>query len=257
MSFDAFSNTDDFREDVYFGEICVYRGFKAIWLYDIDNTLKGWQEYEPENELHKKALATLTKNGKQRNTSIAFEVQHFPQDVNFETFMQTWTTWSDGWKMFENSLAETLGIDISTRNKLGDFRNVHLRKLSEQGNYFKYETPVIRKYTNANGEEKSIRGIRILQKFNSFEEMQKAHQANEGKLPEDSKMDEPAVEAIPREQALQFVATLAKQIADTPDCWKELQVKIDEMPMLGKLSVEDDDVKKAAEKASQVFATVF
>jgi len=256
MSFDAFGQTDDFREDVFFGEVIVTRGFQAIWLYDIDPDYKGWIEYEAENELHKKALATPTTRGKQRNLSVCFEVQHFPEGMSFDTFPNVWPVWGDDWKTFEGSLAKIVNADITTKNKLGEFRNVHLRKLSETGNYFKYKTPVMRTYEK-DGVTKSIRGIELIEWYKSVDECMAAYKANNGKLSEPSKVEEKVVEAMPREQALQFVVSLAKQIEDTPDCWNDLQTKLNEFPMLGGLKVDEEDVKQAAENASDVFKVEF
>lgn len=255
--FDAFSGDaiDNGSDDFFFGEIVIYRGFNGIMTYDIDG-VKGWQEYDSNLEAHKTAMATNKPNGKKRQVSTIYEWRHFPIGVGFETWENQTPIWSDDWTTFEQSLAELWGLDAKKqRSQL----YAKLRELTNGGHYFRYKTPVIRTYTGNDGSEKSVRGVKVLEQFANADECQAAYETYKAgqPLPEGSKVEGLAVEALPKEQAIGFVATLAKQIPDTADCWQQLQGKFDEMPMLANLNIKDEDVQKAAMDASEVFKVPF
>ncbi len=226
--------------DTFFGEIVMHRGYQGIRVYDLNPDMKGWMEYDPNDDFYKSALATPTPNGKARRVHTIYEFQHFPIGAGFETYPIQAPSWSDDWKIFKDSVEKATG---KTDSDLYGF----FRAMTSGGKFFEYETPVTRTYQSGNGETKNVRGVKVLRVFASQKECQDAYDEAHGI---DGTVDKVAgdatVSSLPKEQAMGFVATLAMQATDLDD----LQLKFDTMPMLAALSIEDEEVVQAAYKAN-------
>jgi len=221
--------------DVFFGEFVIYRGFQGIRMAGV----RDWVEFDSNDEEHKAIIA----DGKR--VHVVYEYQHFPIGAKFETFKNQSPVWSDDWKSIFNSAGEILGVDPNDPHKRQEI-NEFLRGLTEGSRFFKYETPVIRKYKNSDGVEKPIRGIKLLEVFENADDCQAAYDEHKGELPQGSKIEEKKVEAISLEQAIPFLETLAKQSKDHA----ELAQRVSEMPMLANINLEDTAMQEIALKAN-------
>ncbi len=244
--FDPFAeNETALPASVFFGEIVILRGYKGIKIAGE----RGFPEYDPQDPQHQKAVA----DGKK--VYIVYEVQHYPIGVDFDTWSNQWPIWSGDWKMFEASMGELHGLDPQDKAQRGELYGTHMRALSEAGQFFAYETPTIRTYTNAEGQEKSIRGIRVLQKFANMDECQAAYDkqnANDD-LPTGSKVKEKTVDTLPLEQAIGFAETLARQNMGSDNKVDEaaLSAALANMPMLAVLSIDLPEVQAVIEKVNK------
>jgi hypothetical protein len=245
--FDPFgAETTALPPQTFFGEIVLLRGFQGIKI----TGERGFQEYDSENPTHQTAI-------KEENRKVypVYEIQHFPMGVSFETYSSQWPIWSDEWKTFEQSFAKLLGLNPKTANDRTKLYGEHIRALTNGETYFEYETPVIRTYiSKQDGQEKSIRGIRVLRKFANEMECVNAKNDADGEPVAESvdeiPVEEQTVSALPFVQAIGFVDVLAMQVSTL----QELQSKIDGMPMLAELKVEDPRVVEAATNANPQIA---
>jgi len=243
--------------DVFYGEVVVLRGYHGIRLYDLDESKKGWQEYDSNDELHKRAIATPQKNGKQRRTHIIYEFQHFPIGAKFPTYPIQSPNWSDDFIIFAKSLCDMHGLDSAVTDRLPKaewtdqriedykvFMN-ELKKLTDGNNFFKYETPVIRTYKKADGKTANVRGIKLLEKYDTQETCQTAYEAQHSKIKNDVPGFEPeTVNVMDKTTALAFVKPLAEQCrqADNKIDRDMLAAKMAELPPLKNLSIDTPEV---------------
>ena len=226
-------------KDVFYGEIVMHRGYQGIRVNDLNPDMKGWMEYDPNDDFYKSALVTPTPNGKARKVHTIYEFQHFPIGAGFETYPIQAPSWSDDWQMFRDSVKQATGKD-------GSDLYTFFRAMTNGGKFFEYETPVTRTY-QSNGETKKVRGVKVLRVFASQKECQDAYDEAHGiDGTADKAAGDATINALPKEQAMGFVVTLAMQAKDLDD----LQLKFDTMPMLAALSVEDEEVMQAAYKAN-------
>jgi len=244
--FDPFSEEQTaLPASVFFGEIVILRGYKGIKIQGE----RGFPEYDSQDSQHQRAVA----DGKK--TYIVYEVQHYPIGVDFDTWPNQWPIWSDDWKLFEASLGELYGLDPNNAAERKTLYGEHVRALSNGGQFFMYETPAIRTYTNAEGQEKSVRGIKVLQKFANMDECQAAYDEHKGNapLPADSKMGAPKVEALPLQQAIGFAETLTRQAigSDNKVDLDKLTASFQAMPMLAELKVDLPEVQEVIKKVEK------
>lgn len=243
--------------DVLFGEIVIYRGYRGA---RVDGE-KGIVEYDPNNPPAK------VKAG----PSTAWEFKHFPIDVKFETFVMQDFEWGDAWKCFEASMAELHNLNIAEKETYTaangkekerptsaaalarkTLYNIHMRSLASGSHFFQYETPIVRTYKKSDGSEGKIRGIKVLKQYADMEACQAAKAANDGAIPEGSKLkkEERKVEALELEQAIGFVETLARQSQGTNGevSLEKLGDAFLSMPMLANLSIDLPEVQEIVKR---------
>ena len=189
------------------------------------------------------------------------ELKFFPHNAQFESYMQTWE--KDGskkypplkWDCFFNSLHTALD-----GKSIGAF--IHNVINEQKPFYASWENVVVEKdaYTSKkDGKLKDSKSMKILALYATYEDMIAAYDEHfPDKVFEDSVDSIPGfgtgeekTEPVQMDVALQFVATLARQIADDSKgvLLDDLQAKFGEIPMLSKLDAQSDEVAAELEKA--------
>lgn len=230
--FDPFAQESinpDEGDGIYFGELFLYRGFRGIWLRDTQLDKNVLTEYDPNNEQHR-------QSGKK--PMIYYQIQAFPIDVA-NTFDENLVNFSDEWKELTKSLAAIWNIDQKS-----DAYSQRLRDWSQQSIFCKYHVDIV-EYKDKNGIDRKKYIKRVQEIYPDMDACQAAHDAHRGIGGTQRVENGATVQALPRDQALQFIETWVKgNVSDGNVDESALQDFIDGMPMLGDWEVSDEAIQK-------------